>query len=133
MRRDWLGRLLAALIGIWVAGMVDTPAGSRERAPVDLFRALRTLPDRTRVVSARESPPDSERTPPPARSVARDGSPACGEGGRRTADALPVASIVDFTCVAYEIRAQLATAPRRHRVPAPHALPPAVGPPPSLV
>jgi hypothetical protein len=119
------------LIGIWVAGMIATPAGSRVSAPLDLSRALRAAPDRTRVVSAREAP-DSDPTPP-VRAVARECSKACGDGGRRVADELPTASIVEIASVTHLSRAELPTAPRRRHAPVAHALPPALGPPSSLV
>ena len=131
MRRDWWGRALATLIGIWVAGMIAVPAGSRVTARVDLLRAQRALPDRTSVVSAREAPPEDQT--PPVRAVARDSSPACGNGGRREADQLPTATVVDFACVTHLTRVEVATAPRRHDASAAHVHPPALGPPPSLV
>lgn len=132
MRRDWWGRALSALIGIWVAGMIVTPADSRVSQHVDLFRALRAVPDRTLVLSAREAAPESDHVPP-ARAVARDSSPACGEGGRRAADELPAASVVEVACVTHLSRAELPTAPRRHHAAVAHALPPALGPPSALV
>lgn len=127
-----MGRALAALIGIWVAGMIVAPAASRVTTPVDLLRAQRALPDRTRVVSAREEAPDSDSTPP-ARAVARDVSPACGDGGRRTADELPAATVVEFACVTLVVRVEPATAARRPHASAAHLLPPALAPPSALV
>jgi hypothetical protein len=132
VRRDWWGRALSALIGIWVAAMIASPAGAGVRAPVDLLHAQRALPDRTRVVSAREAPPDTDRTPP-ARAVARECSNACGEGGRRMADELPTANVVQLACVTYLDRTEVATAPPRLHVAVAHVLPPAVGPPSPLV
>jgi hypothetical protein len=118
-------------MGIWIAGMIATPAASRASAPVDPLRALRALPDRTRVVSAREAP-DSDPTPP-ARAVARECANACGEGGRRMADDLPTASVVEIASVTHRNRVELPTAPRRHHASVAHVLPPALGPPSSLV
>lgn len=132
MRRDWLGRALAALIGIWVAGMIVAPTASRVTASVDLRHAQRALPDRTRVVSAREEAPESDSTPP-ARAVARDISPACSDGGRRAADELPTAPVVEFACITLVARVEPATAGRRRQAPAAHLLPPALGPPSALV
>lgn len=132
MRRDWWGRALAALIGIWVAGMIAVPAGTRVSARVDLLRAQRALPDRTSVWSAAEAPADPIPTPP-ARAVARECSSACGEGGRRTAEGIPTASVVAIASVTRAVRVELPRAPRRHHAPVAHALPPAVGPPSSLV
>ena len=68
-------------MGIWLAGMISTPAASRIGASVDLLHAQRALADRTRVVSAREATPDSDSTPP-ARAVARECSVACESSGR---------------------------------------------------
>jgi hypothetical protein len=132
VRRDWWGRALAALIGIWVAGMIAVPAGTRVSAPVDLLRAQRALPDRTNVVSAAESPADPIPTPP-ARAVARECSSACGEGGRHSAEGLPAASVIEIGSVTRAVRIELPTAPRRRHAPVAHALPPALGPPTSLV
>jgi len=132
VRRDWWGRVLAALIGIWVAGMIAVPAGTRVNVPVDLRHAQRVLPDRTRVVSASETAPDSDRTPP-ARAVARECSGDCGESGRRTADELPTASVVEIAFVTRLTRVELATAPRRRLTSVAHTFPPALGPPSSLV
>jgi len=132
VRRDWWGRALAALIGIWVAGMIAVPAGARANVPVDLRHAQRALPDRTRVVSASETAPDPDRTPP-ARAVARECSGDCGESGRRTAEGLPAASVVAIALVTHLTRVELPTAPRRHHTPVAHTLPPALGPPSALV
>jgi hypothetical protein len=131
VRRDWWGRALSALIGIWVAGMIATPAGSRVSHRVDLSRALRAVPDRTWAISAREAP-DSDPTPP-ARTVARECSNACGEGGRRVADGVPTASIVEIATLTQVRRVELPTAPRRRHASDAHTLPPALGPPSSLV
>ena len=111
--------------------MIATPAGSRASAPLDLSHALRALPDRTRVLSAREAP-DSDSTPP-ARAVAREGSKVCGGDSRRMADVLVTESVVEIASVTYGIRIELLTATRRHDAPVAHALPPALGPPSSLV
>jgi hypothetical protein len=124
--------VLAALIGIWVAGMITAPAGARANVPVDLLHVQRALPDRTRVVSASETAPDSDRTPP-ARAVARECSSDCGESGRRTADGLPTASVVEIALVTRLTRVELPTAPRRHLAPVAHTFPPALGPPAALV
>jgi len=131
VRRDWWGRALAALIGIWVAGMIATPAGAPARHPVDLARAVQTLPDRTLVISAREAP-DADSTPP-ARAVARECSTACGSSSRRAADELPVASVVGIAAITHPNRVELPAAPRPRDVGNAHALPPALGPPASLV
>ncbi|MBW8768588.1 MAG: hypothetical protein JF589_02400 [Gemmatimonadetes bacterium] len=131
MRRDWWGRTLAALMGIWLAGMISTPAASRVSAPVDLVHAQRALADRTRVVSAREAASDSDSTPP-ARAVARECSTACSVGSRHSADALPSARIVGIVEITHPGRAELPTAPRRPDAAVAHALPPALGPPASL-
>lgn len=117
-------------MGLWIAGMIATPAASRASAPVDPLSALRALPDRTRVVS--EAPPDSDPTPP-ARAVARECSKACGQGGRRTADELPTANIVELARAAHHDGPVLATAPRRYHASVAHVLPPALGPPSALV
>jgi hypothetical protein len=131
VRRDWWGRALAALIGIWVAGMIAVPAGSRVSVRVDLLRAQRALPDRTVVMSVREAEPDPIPTPP-ARAVARECSSACGEGGRHVAEGLPTASVVEIASVTYRTRAGLPTAPRRRGASVAHILPPALGPPTAL-
>ena len=131
MRRDWWGRALAALIGIWVAGMIAVPAGSRASVPVDLLRAQRAAPDRTGVVSARDAAPDSDPTPP-ARAVARECSSACGEGGRHVAEGLPAASVVEVARGRYLRRVGLPTAPQRRGASVAHILPPALGPPTAL-
>jgi hypothetical protein len=132
VRRDWWGRALAALIGIWVAGMIAVPAGSRVSVQVDMLRAQRALPDRTGVMSVREAAPDPIPTPP-ARAVARECSTACGEGGRHVAEGLPTASIVEIASVTYRTRVGLPTAPRRRAASVAHILPPALGPPTALV
>src|SRR5690349_14770114 len=111
--------------------MIATPAGSRASAPLDLSHALRTLPDRTRVLSAREVP-DSDSTPP-ARAVARECSKVCGGGGRRMVDVLVTESVVAIASASYGSRIELPTATRRHDARVAHALPPAIGPPSSLV
>jgi len=111
--------------------MIVTPALSRASAPVDLFNAVRAVSDRTRVVSAREAP-DSDPTPP-ARAVARECSTACGQGSRRVAGQLPAANVVEVASVTYHRRVVLPTAPHRRRASVAHALPPALGPPSSLV
>ena len=131
MRRDWWGRALAALIGIWVAGMIAMPAGAHASAPVDLLHAQRALPDRTRVVSANETAPDSDSIPP-ARAVARECSNACADGGRHTTEGLPAAGVIEIASVSHRTRTALPTAPRRDRAPVAHALPPALGPPSAL-
>jgi hypothetical protein len=132
VRRDWWGRALAALIGIWVAGMIAVPAGARARVHVDLLRAQRALPDRTDVMSAREAAPDPDTTPP-ARTVARESSSACGEGGRHVAEGLPAASVVEIAAATYRTHVGLPTAPRRRSASVAHILPPALGPPTTLV
>ena len=119
-------------MGIWLAGMISTPAASRVSAPVDLLHAQRALADRTRVVSAGAAAPDSDSTPP-ARAVARESSIACGSSGRRAVDELPVASVVGMASVAHPSRVELPTAPRRCDAAVAHTLPPALGPPVSLV
>ena len=116
-------------MGIWIAGMIATPAGSRANAPVDLFRALRAVSDRTRVVSM--APPESIPTPP-TRAVARECSNACGEGGR-AADELPTASVIEIASATHLSRLELPTASRRLHASVAHAFPPALGPPSSLV
>jgi len=131
VRRDWWGRALSALIGIWVAGMIATPAGSRASAPLDLSHALRAVPDRTRVVSAREAP--ASDSTPPARAVARECSNVCGGGGRRMADVLVTEGVVEIASVTVGSRVEVPTATRRHDAPVAHALPPALGPPSPLV
>ena len=118
-------------MGIWLAGMISTPAASRIGASVDLLHAQRALADRTRVVSAREATPDSDSTPP-ARAVARECSVACESSGRRIADALPAASVVGIASVTPPRRAEPPTAPRRNETSVAHTLPPALGPPASL-
>ena len=111
--------------------MIATPAGSRASAPLDRSHALRTLPDRTRVLSAREVP-DSDSTPP-ARAVARECSNVCGGGSRRMADVLVSARVVEIAFLTFGSRVDLPTATRRHDAPIAHALPPALGPPSSLI
>jgi len=110
--------------------MIATPAGSSASAPVDLFRALRAVSDRTRVVS--EAQPDSVPAAP-ARTVARECSNVCGEGGRRAADELPTASVVAIAAATQVIRVTLPTALHRLHTSVAHALPPALGPPSALV
>jgi hypothetical protein len=132
VRRDWWGRALAALIGIWVAGMIAVPAGARANVHVDALRAQRALPDRTDVVSARDAVPDSDPTPP-ARAVARECSGACGEGGRHVAEGLPAESVIEVAGGRYLHRVGPRTAPRRRGASVAHILPPALGPPTTLV
>jgi hypothetical protein len=84
------------------------------------------------VWSAAEAPADPIPTPP-ARAVARECSSACGEGGRHAAEGLPAARIVEIASVARVVRVELPTVRRRQYALVAHALPPALGPPTSLV